>query len=49
MHASAAPATKPDHGMACMVDRPDVCCYIYKYQSDSIYLRTGVYIADLSM
>ena len=26
-----------------------LCAYIYKYQSDSIYVRTSVYTADLSM
>jgi hypothetical protein len=28
MHASAAPVTKPDHDMPCMVDRPAVCIHL---------------------
>ena len=39
---------KPDHDMACMWTGR-LCAYIYKHQSDSIYLHTRVYTADLSM
>jgi hypothetical protein len=47
--ARAAQPRIQNQTMTCMVETGQMCTYIYKNQSDSIYVCRGVYTADLPM